>query len=81
MIGFFQKRRDNNSMYLIKNGRIHVGDGTVLDGCDILTEGRVIRDIAPGICCQEAEVIAVQISGQSGENRSADSAAECEICH
>ena len=57
MIGFFQKRRDNNSMYLIKNGRIHVGDGTVLDGCDILTEGRVIRDIAPGICCQEAEVI------------------------
>lgn len=57
MIGLFQKRRNTNSMYLIKNGRIHVGDGTVLDGCDILTEGRVIRNIAPDICCQEAEMI------------------------
>lgn len=40
-------------MYLIKNGFVHVGNGTVIPGCDILTEGKVIKKIgivpgAPG---------------------------------
>ena len=46
-------------MYLIKNGTIHVGNGTVLEGCDILTEGKVIRKIAPAIHCPEAIVLDV----------------------
>ena len=44
-------------MYLIKNGRIHIGDGTILDSCDILTKGKKIEKIGREISCPEAQVI------------------------
>lgn len=44
-------------MYLIKNGTVHVGDGRVLEDCDILTDGRVIRKIGTGIAEEQAEII------------------------
>lgn len=36
-------------MYLIKNGTVHIGDGTVLECSDILIEGSKIIDIGVGI--------------------------------
>lgn len=33
-------------MYLIKNGVVHVGDGTILKDCDILTKGSTIQRLA-----------------------------------
>lgn len=44
-------------MYIIKNGRIHVGDGTVLEKGDILINGTKIERVAEHIECAEAEVI------------------------
>ena len=44
-------------MYLIKNGVVHVGDGTILKDCDILTKGSTIQKIGQGLDCPEAEVV------------------------
>lgn len=44
-------------MYIIKNGRIHVGDGTVIEKGDILIDGTKIQKVAPVIECEEAEII------------------------
>ena len=44
-------------MYIIKNGRIHVGDGTVMEKGDILIDGTKIQKVAPVIECEEADVI------------------------
>lgn len=44
-------------MYIIKNGRIHVGDGTVLEKGDILINGTKIERVAEEITCEGAEVI------------------------
>ena len=44
-------------MYLIKNGAVHVGDGTILKDCDILTKGSTIQKIGRGLDCPEAEVV------------------------
>lgn len=44
-------------MYLVKNGTVHVGDGTVLTACDILVEGKTIKKIAPHIQAEDAEII------------------------
>lgn len=44
-------------MYIIKNGRVHVGNGNVLEGYDILTEGRKIKEIAAEITNADAEII------------------------
>lgn len=49
--------KEEKTMYLIKNGTVHVGDGTVLSNCDILTEGRVIRQTGVGLECAAAERI------------------------
>lgn len=44
-------------MYLIKNGNVHVGNGTVLPDCDILTEGKTIKAVGSGLSAEGAEVI------------------------
>ena len=44
-------------MYLIKNGTVHVGDGTVLPECDILTDGKIIKKIGTGLTEENADVI------------------------
>lgn len=44
-------------MYLIKNGTIHVGDGQILKGYDLLTQGRTICRVARGIEAPLAVVI------------------------
>ncbi|MEG2786208.1 MAG: amidohydrolase family protein [Romboutsia sp.] len=44
-------------MYLIKNGNVHIGDGTVLEGTDVLIEGSKIVEIGVGIQSTNAEVI------------------------
>lgn len=44
-------------MYLIKNGNVHVGNGTVIPSCDILTEGKVIKEIGTNLQAEGAEVI------------------------
>ena len=44
-------------MYIIKNGRIHVGDGTVMEKGDILIDGTKIQKVAPVIECEEAEAV------------------------
>ncbi|MCI9616025.1 MAG: amidohydrolase family protein [Dorea sp.] len=46
-------------MYLLKNGLVHVGDGTVIPDCDILTEGRVITKVGKGLDEADAEIIDV----------------------
>lgn len=49
-------------MYLIKNGTIHVGDGTILENSDILIEGSKIIEIGIGIGIErvDAKVIDAQ---------------------
>ena len=47
-------------MYLIKNGVVHVGDGTILKDCDILTKGSTIQKIGQGLDCPEAEVVGLR---------------------
>ena len=32
-------------MYLIKNGTVHIGNGEVIENCDVLTEGKLIRKV------------------------------------
>ena len=32
-------------MYLIKNGTVHTGDGTVQEHCDVLTDGKTIKAV------------------------------------
>lgn len=44
-------------MLIIKNGRLHIGDGTVIEKGDILINGTKIEQVAPEIVCEEAEVI------------------------
>lgn len=44
-------------MYLIKNGTIHIGDGTVLENSDVLIEGSKITQIGVGIERDGAKVI------------------------
>lgn len=44
-------------MYLIKNGTVHIGDGTVLKACDILTDGKLVKKIGAGLEEPEAEMI------------------------
>lgn len=44
-------------MYLIKNGNVHVGNGAVLSGCDILTEGKTIKAVGRGLSESDAQVI------------------------
>lgn len=44
-------------MYLIKNGTVHIGDGSILQGTDILIEGSKIIEIGVGIQSTNAEVI------------------------
>ena len=48
VVGLFQKEKEGKQMYLIKNGVVHVGDGTILKDCDILTKGSTIQKIRPG---------------------------------
>lgn len=44
-------------MYIIKNGRIHIGNGTVLEKSDILINGTRIEKVAENIACEVGEVI------------------------
>lgn len=44
-------------MYLIKHGTVHVGDGRVLEDCDILTDGGKIVKLEREIAGEEACVI------------------------
>lgn len=49
--------KEENTMYIIKNGRIHIGNGTVLEHGDILIRGTKIEKVAENIEEQEAEII------------------------
>lgn len=49
--------KEENTMYIIKNGRIHIGNGTVLEHGDILIRGTKIEKVAENIEIQDAEVI------------------------
>ena len=44
-------------MYLIKNGNVHVGNGTVLPECDILTEGKTIKAVGHGLNESNAQAV------------------------
>lgn len=44
-------------MYVIKNGTVHVGNGTVLAACDILIESKVIKQIGKGLHVEGADII------------------------
>lgn len=44
-------------MYLVKNGTVHVGNGTVLSGFDIFIEDGLIKDMGKELDAQGAEVI------------------------
>lgn len=44
-------------MYLIQYGTVHIGDGTVLNNCDILVSDGKIARMGVGLACPEAAVI------------------------
>lgn len=44
-------------MYLIKNGSVHIGDGTVLENTDILIEGRKIVEVGVSIKKENVKII------------------------
>lgn len=44
-------------MYLIKNGTVHIGNGEVIENCDVLTEGKLIRKVGCHLPEEGAEVI------------------------
>ena len=44
-------------MYIIKNGRVHIGNGTILEHCDILIRGSKIEKVAENIIEPAAEII------------------------
>ncbi|MBP1582217.1 MAG: amidohydrolase family protein [Oscillospiraceae bacterium] len=44
-------------MYLIKNGTVHIGDGTILEHCDILTEGNQIQAIGSELSAEGAVIL------------------------
>lgn len=44
-------------MYLIKNGTVHIGDGTVRECSDILIEGSKIVEVGVGIKRQDVKVV------------------------
>lgn len=44
-------------MYLIKNGTVHVGDGTVLEACDILVEDKKIKKVGGPIDVPNVQII------------------------
>lgn len=47
----------DEKMYLIKNGTIHIGDGTILESTDILIEGTKIIEIGVNIKREDSKVI------------------------
>lgn len=44
-------------MYLIKNGTVHIGDGTVQEHCDVLTDGKTIKAVGTGLAAEGATLI------------------------
>ena len=44
-------------MYLIKNGIVHIGNGTVLQQGDVLVEGKTIKEVGQNLSADGAEII------------------------
>lgn len=44
-------------MYIIKNGTVHIGNGEVLTNTDILTDGKIIKEIGKNIKNSDAKII------------------------
>lgn len=51
------KTKEEKVMYIIKNGRVHIGNGTILEHCDILIRGSKIEKVAENIIEPAAEII------------------------
>lgn len=44
-------------MYIIKNGNVHIGDGRIVTGCDILTDDRYIKKVGKNLNIPGAKII------------------------